>query len=281
MTHLNIAVSAVSPDLCHAAQRLAKKLNLPYLDTSEQEYFNFILILSETGLLLQHTKKKGLGNLQIDFLAGKIGYRLQHLYEQKQLLAKAMGEKPNLNIRILDLTAGLGNDGFILAQLGYSITLLERSAIIATLLKDGISRAISSKKYLHTDIPVIQIEAAIYLNELKQTKTLPHIIYLDPMYPHSKKSALAKREMRFLREIVGPDTDSEILLSLAMTYALHRIVVKRPRLADYLAKLKPHHSLYGKQHRFDVYLTPAPKRGETESEFSEREPPPFSLNIPD
>ena len=75
------------------------------------------------------------------------------------------------------------------------------------------------------------------------------------MYPHSTKSALAKKEMRFLRQLVGDDIDAANLLALALVCAKQRVVVKRPRLAPYLAKFKPQHSIFGKQHRLDVYFT--------------------------
>ncbi len=255
MTRSQIAVTSTELHFQQAAQHLAKQLTLPHINISKQENYDFILVLTQAGLILQHTKKKGLGRLQIDFVTGKLGYRLQHLREQKQLLAKAIGFKPHAKTSVLDLTAGLGNDGFVLAQLGYSVTLLERSAVIAALLKDGLYRALRYEKYSHIDIQLIHIDAIIYLKQIIQSEEFPHVIYLDPMYPHSNKSALVKKEMRFLREIVGHDTDTEILLPPAITCAQQRVVVKRPRLASYLGKLKPQHSIYGKQLRFDVYTT--------------------------
>jgi 16S rRNA (guanine1516-N2)-methyltransferase len=252
---LQIAVANTVVDLQHAAQSLAKQLVLPYTKISAREDFDFILLLTEKGLFLQHTKKRGLGSLHIDFLTGKIGYRLQHLREQKQLLAKAVGPKIHPKTYVLDLTAGLGNDGFVLAKLAYSLTLLERSAIIAALLKDGLQRVLNCKKYSHIDVRLIHVDATVYLNKIIQTKQFPNVIYLDPMYPQSNKSALAKKEMRFLRQIVGNDSDAESLLPLAMACAQQRVVVKRPRLTGHLGNVKPQHSIYGKQHRFDVYLT--------------------------
>ncbi|MES2142375.1 MAG: class I SAM-dependent methyltransferase [Pseudomonadota bacterium] len=247
------AITATEPCLRLAAQRLASQYLLPLIKISEQESFEFILILNEQGLSLQHTREKDSSNLQINFLKGEIAYRLRHIQDQKQLLAKALGRKIHPNATVLDLTAGLGNDGFVLAQLGFSVTLLERSSIIAALLSDGLQRALHHEKYSHINIQLIHVDATLFLKKILQTKQFPEVIYLDPMYPHSNKSALVKKEMRLLREIVGNDDDAETLLPLALTCA-QRVVVKRPRLAPFLAKLKPHHSIAGKQHRFDIYL---------------------------
>ena len=166
-----------------------------------------------------------------------------------------MGLKVNFKPTVLDATAGLGSDGFILAQLGCSVTLLERSPVIFALLRDGLNRAIKHPKYSLLSIKLIQTNSLIYLKKISTRKETPDIIYLDPMYPHSAKSALAKKEMRFLRQLVGDDIDAVNLLALALVCAKQRVVVKRPRLAPYLAKLKPQHSIFGKQHRLDVYFT--------------------------
>lgn len=248
-----IAVTATEPQQQLAAQNLAKQYLLPYIESSQQEKFAFILILSEKGLTLKNIEHKDWGNLKIDFLKGTIGYRLRHIQGQKQLLAKAIGSKTHSKASILDLTAGLGSDGFIFAQLGFVVTLLERSPIIAALLQDGLDRALNDKKYSASKIQLIHSEAKIYLNQI-DTGKLPDIIYLDPMYPHSNKSALAKKEMRFLRQIVGDDTDAQTLLPLALTHARKRVIVKRARSAPFLSTLKPQHSILGKQLRFDIYL---------------------------
>ncbi len=81
------------------------------------------------------------------------------------------------------------------------------------------------------------------------------MIYLDPMFPERKKSALSKLDMRIFHDIVGDDQDADTLLKTALSCATKRVVVKRPRLGAVLAGIKPHHSLVGKSSRFDVYIT--------------------------
>lgn len=254
-TNFSIAITCSEICLLSAAKEFAKKNSLPYIDYLERERFDYVLNLSSTGLYLEDVKKK-LGSLKIDFLHGKLAYRLRHLQNQKQLLAKAIGLKPNFKPIVLDATAGLGCDGFILARLGCPVILLERSPVIFLLLEDALKRVLKHTNHLPLSVKLIKTESLIYLKQISTClQASPEIIYLDPMYPHSNKSALVKKEMRFLRFLVGDDNDAPSLLKLALRCAKQRVVVKRPGLSNYLADIKPHHSIFGKQHRLDVYLT--------------------------
>jgi len=191
-----------------------------------------------------------MSDLYIDFLQGETGYRLRRVSVGNELLARAIGVTGNKKPIVLDVTAGLGRDGFVLATLGCDVTLVERSPVVAAALQDALQRALADSKYSQLKIQLIHADAISYLQQLK---IFPDVIYLDPMYPHRTKSALVKKEMRILRELVGEDADAPDVLRLALQRAKHRIVVKRPRLAVPLGDLKPHHSIEGKQHRFDIY----------------------------
>ena len=74
------------------------------------------------------------------------------------------------------------------------------------------------------------------------------------MFPQKEKSALVKKEMRMLQDVVGQDTDADELLNLARSIATQRVVVKRPAYAKFLAGVTPHTSIKTKKHRFDIYL---------------------------
>jgi 16S rRNA (guanine1516-N2)-methyltransferase len=82
----------------------------------------------------------------------------------------------------------------------------------------------------------------------------PDVVYLDPMFPHRKKSAAVKKEMRLFQQLLGSDDDADLLLEPALTLAKKRVVVKRPSGAPFLANKKPHIEMLGKANRFDVYL---------------------------
>jgi 16S rRNA (guanine1516-N2)-methyltransferase len=189
----------------------------------------------------------------IDFLTGKIGYRSKHL--TNELLAKAVGVKKNQILSVIDATAGLGRDGFILACLGCEVTMLERSPVVAESLQDALTRALSDAELAQKlSLKLINSDAKDYFLSLTAAQ-FPDVIYLDPMHPVRTKSALVKKDMRLLREIVGEDLDADMLLLIALNCAKRRVVVKRPRLALPLAERKPDIVMLGKHSRFDIYLT--------------------------
>lgn len=190
--------------------------------------------------------------IRIDFLSGKILYRIQHASLKKELLARAIGISPKERPRIIDATAGLGRDSLILAALGYEIILLERSPIIYAELKDALQRA-SHDKAIE---PIIARMHLIHADAISWLPTQPKadVIYLDPMFPLRQKSASVKKEMVIMQELLGTDKDTEKLLDVALSCATRRVVVKRPRLAERIAGKVPHFNLMGKSSRFDIYL---------------------------
>ncbi|BAW79507.1 SAM-dependent methyltransferase family protein [Candidatus Nitrosoglobus terrae] len=194
-------------------------------------------------------------SIYIDFVNGAMGYRCQHS-GHKELLARAIGLKNNLHLNVLDATAGLGRDGFVLASLGCRVLLIEQSPIISALLEDGLARASqASKTALAADrITLIQANSIDVMMKLS-AQDLPEVVYLDPMYPERTKSALVKKEMRLLRTLIGNDKNTPLLLKIALDCAQQRVVVKRPRLAPAIEGPKPDFMLEGKNTRFDVYLT--------------------------
>src|SRR6185312_14993152 len=172
--------------------------------------------------------------LTIDFLTGKMGYRSRHSRIGNELLAKAIGIKGAYKPTVIDATAGLGRDAFIMAILGCQVTMLERSTTIATLLQTALEQALIETKIV---LSLINVDAKNYFLTLKP-EHYPDVIYLDPMYPERKKSALVKKEMRVLRTIVRDDPDADELLKIALTHAKKRVVVKRAKTAPCLADLK-------------------------------------------
>ena len=74
------------------------------------------------------------------------------------------------------------------------------------------------------------------------------------MYPQRQKSAAVKKEMAYFHALVGGNDDDIALLQQAARSAEKRVVVKRPRLGEFLADLNPDYQYSGKSTRFDVYL---------------------------
>ncbi len=155
---------------------------------------------------------------------------------------------------MVDATAGLGRDSFILAAAGFSVRAIERHPAIACLLWDGLDRArLSPDGAAVADRIVLQWGVAHdILHDLSEQER-PDVVYMDPMFPERTKQALVKKEMRLFRDLVGDDLDGESLLDVALQTARKRVVVKRPRKADAVAGRKPGYQLLGKSSRFDVY----------------------------
>lgn len=167
-----------------------------------------------------------------------------------------MGLAKNPQASILDATAGLGRDAFVLAALGATLTLVERNPTVAALLADARLRALADP-----DTAAAAARTEIVCADARNlwppaSGTRFDVIYLDPMYPGRGKTALAKKELQLLRELAGPDADADELLAPALANAQRRVVVKRPLKAPPLAGREPSLRFAGTTARFDVYLVP-------------------------
>lgn len=186
----------------------------------------------------------------LDFTTGKMAYRLNQGIGRQQPLARAVGIKKDHMPTVLDATAGLGRDAFLLACCGCQITLLERSPLLYALLNDALQRA---QPVLSDIIERMQLHQADAQEYLQQSVSYD-VIYLDPMYPERSKTALVKQEMRIVRDVVGDDADIIATFERSLQTATQRVVVKRHRLALPLAEREPQYQIIGKTTRFDVYL---------------------------
>ena len=192
--------------------------------------------------------------LKCSFIEGPILHRLKYGKGRGQNLAKAVGMKSNKNRNIIDATAGLGYDSFILASLGANVTLIERSQKMHTLLQNGIDEGIS----FGGEIENIVNRMELLFGDSKDIlpKLTPEVIMIDTMYKDRKKTALVKNNMRLVREIVGPDSDYIELLKIALNCAKNRVVLKQPRYAEPIKEItKCSHQILGKTIRYDVFMT--------------------------
>jgi 16S rRNA (guanine1516-N2)-methyltransferase len=251
-------VTSTTSTLAPLAQTLAQTLRLPFMAHLEEAAHHslYLLIMTPAHLALQKTQQQKTAPFYIDFLSRNLSYRCQQASLRRERLARALGCHPQEQIYIVDATAGLGRDSFMLATLGFELTLLERSPILYALLQDAMKRAsqvpmlapiIEKMHLIHTD-------AIPWLQALSITQQ-PAIIYLDPMFPKRRKAALAKKDMQLLQAVLPDDLDSASLFTTAYTCAAQRIIVKRPRLAPFIMEKKPSFTLSGTSSRFDVYLT--------------------------
>lgn len=248
---------------------IAQQLQLPICTTRKHndlpacEKYDFYLVyqdeIEQTPLSLA-APDGDLGNpFYLDFAHGALAHRRQYGGGRKQPLARAMGLKPGINPTVVDATAGLGRDSFVLATLGCQVRLIERSDVLATLLDDALQRGKGDQEIgeIIARMQLIRTNAIDWLKNCAD-KNRPDVVYLDPMYPHRSKSALVKKEMRVLRALVGDDEDAGELLAAALVCARKRVVVKRPKSAppitpDAQIKLKPAAAVSSKNTRYDIY----------------------------
>ncbi len=190
--------------------------------------------------------------LSIDFLEPQWLRRFQKVHNETQLIKRAIGISPKENIQVWDATAGLGRDAMVLASLGYRVISVERSEIVYLMLKDAYRRALDSSELKETlsRLNFVFGDSKKLLGQLAANER-PEVIYLDPMYPSSKKSAQPKKEMQILRKILGSDENLKELLAIAKKTAIKKVIVKNSPRADF--DEVPKHSLESKSVRFDIF----------------------------
>lgn len=193
------------------------------------------------------------GALRVDFVTGAVGHRLRFGGGRGQDLPKAMGLRAGKTPKIVDATAGLGRDAFLLASLGAEVTLIERSPEMHALLCEGLARA-KAEGGIFAEIVA---RMTLLFGDAKDLLPTLHgeAILIDPMHPPRKNSALVKRELRQVREIVGTDQDCAELLRVALESASKRVVLKWPAKADPIAGIRAcSHQIIGKSTRYDVFM---------------------------
>lgn len=224
----------------------------------------FQLQLTGEHLQLVDREEPSSGAVVVDFVGGAVGHRRRFGGGRGQPIAKAVGLKGGASPSVVDATGGLGRDAFVLASLGCQVTLLERSPVVAALLEDGLSRAARDEEigaWVSERLRLVHADAVEWMNDL-QDGAFPEVVYLDPMFPHRRKSALVKKEMRLLQHLLGGDEDADALLPAALRIARKRVVVKRPDYAPDLAGMHPSMRITSKKNRFDVYVRAAMSSGD-------------------
>jgi len=269
---VNVAVTAAVDDeaVRSRARSLATELGLPYVpdfarcsrDASRRERTRpapmpvLLLTFSERGLELRDAHRPLVGPISVDFSSGPVGYRRKSGLSRRQPIALAVGLRRG-PVEVVDATAGLARDSFLLAAMGCPVIAVERSPILGALVRDGLARARAegppALQAIVNRITLVVADARHLLAGVRDT-FVPDVVYLDPMYPPKKKAALPKKEMRICRRLVGDDLDAGELLAVARRVAQHRVVVKRPRHAPPLAP-GPAMTFAGKLVRYDVYHT--------------------------
>lgn len=168
-----------------------------------------------------------------------------------ELLFKATGAARPRPPRVVDATAGLCREAFLMASAGAEVWALERERALFELARDALRRcaapAAARLRLEHAD-------ALARLPALAEGEA--EVVYLDPMFPHRDKSAAVAREAQVLQALAAaPPDEGEAgrLLAAALAAAVYRVVVKRPLRAPPLPGPAPTASITGTVIRYDVY----------------------------
>jgi len=239
---------------------MARKFALNHgLNVTRQETANSTFLLHYKQDYLELIDRQNNTAIHVDFLTGALAHRRKFGGGKGQAIAKAIGMKQyKLPLQVLDVTAGLAKDAFVLACLGCSVTMIERNPVVAELVNYALIKASNAEAFQaikNQGFELIHNDAMSYLQALKSK---PDIIYIDPMYPERKKSAAVKKNMQMLQNLLGhsahKESEENELLKLALTRAKKRVVIKRPKGAPCLSDKKPTTSIDTKTTRYDVYV---------------------------
>lgn len=213
--------------------------------------------LREVGLELKYTEggltlTDGKLSIMVDFKDMLPRLKQSNLQNEMQVKAARIKGQP-MPQKIIDATAGFGEDSLILAAAGFDVDLYEFDDIIALLLEDGLDRA----KNIPELAPIVarmHFHHADSIQAMQNLDYLPDSILLDPMFPSRSKSAMIKKKFQLLQKIESPCSVEEELLNAAIAANPKRIIIKRPLKGPFLADKKPSYSLEGKAIRYDCFV---------------------------
>lgn len=254
-----IVVTTASPALVEAARARAHDLGVPFVEDADGVPAGTLtLVLDDLGWSLVDPAPGAPGAVRADLVGGGLGDRLRMGGRGEGRLGSALGLKRHPAARVLDATAGLGRESVLAAALGCTVVACERSAIVATLLRDALDRAACEAGLAHVlaRIDLRVTDARDELAALSEDER-PDVVLVDPMFPERSKAARAKKEMQLLQRLLGPDdpADTVALVTAALATARRRVVLKRPAHAPQLAGVRPHDlEVPGRAARYDVYV---------------------------
>lgn len=232
-----IAICPDTPDELAAAQALGLRLGIPLSNAAP-----ILLMVGKHACWLRRVAAPQL-DWMIDFSSPQYQHNFAQRTRHNDPLSRAIGLHKKSDLRVLDMTAGLGKDALWLSQCGAHVTMLERHPVLAYLLTQAVE-AIGAK------MEVICEDAKDYLATIS-THTFD-VGYYDPMFAPRSKTALVKKDMQLLQALHGDEMPDPSIISLAKS-VIPKIVVKRGKTDPVLLE-GVHHELMTKVTRFDVYI---------------------------
>lgn len=253
MSDTSVFVWPETPEQDARADELSHRLGVPRIE--EPLPGSFCLKVTAEYLELVQIGEDGRvpAGIVVDFASGPMR-QLVRSAGKSQPLAKAVGAAKSPPY-VLDATAGLGKDTLFLATVGCRVLALEKNPLVFALLEDGYRRGLEDSlvgEILRERVQFALGDSTEYLENVKPQEA-PDVVYLDPMFPESKKSALPKKEMQIFRALIKEKIDEPRLFEAAIAKAKIRVVVKRPSSSEPLAEPITHR-FDGKMVSYDSYL---------------------------
>jgi len=233
------------------AEEFAEQLAVPLYDVVDKKTAEDFFLTWRNGelkLLDKDLLKKG--GLSVD-IAPRNGEQRSWPAPKEGALAQAIGRKTKT---VIDATTGWAQDSLHIFRMGYDLRCIERSPIMLALLQDAFLRLEQVDWMQRLNLSAPQLLAGNAIDVLANLEFAPDCIYIDPMFPPKrKKSALPKKSMLILRDLLGDDLDRESLFDAAFSATAKKVIVKCPDHAEPLGG-KPTESFGSKLLRYDVYL---------------------------
>lgn len=229
---------------------IARRINADLVDGTEIQVPEHELYLryDSTGLSLVNDSLEMKGDFTQ--LRNRI---LQKNLEHEMIVRAVRIKDAGKTIKVLDATAGMGEDSFILAAAGFDVVLYEYDGVIAALLEDALLRA-SDEDDLGPIVQRMTVHNGDSIEAMKKLHGDADVIFLDPMFPKRTKSAMIGKKFQLLQQLEAPCTDENELMMAAIGACPQKIVVKRPTKGQTLAGIKPDFSYEGKAVRYDCLI---------------------------
>jgi len=233
------------------AQTFANQLAVPlYKVVSKETPEDFFLTWRDGELKLIDKDLLKKGGLSVD-IHPRNGEQRSWPAPKEGALAQAIGRKTRT---VIDATTGWAQDSLHIFRMGYDLQCIERSPIMLALLADAFKRLEEVDWMQRLNLSSPKLLAGNAIDVLANLDHAPDCIYIDPMFPPKrKKSALPKKSMLILRDLLGDDLDRGSLFEAAFSATAKKVVVKCPDHAEPLGG-KPTESFGSKLLRYDVYL---------------------------
>lgn len=161
-----------------------------------------------------------------------------------ELVRACFGRTNAIGRSVLDPFAGWGVDALTLAARGAMVSCSDVEPALCALLRD-LARRFGGDLSVGVECTPADARLASASSEFD-------VVYLDPMFPPQKKSALPSKRLQYLAQLCPPaEPDLELVLPAARRIARKRVVLKRRRRDPVLGE--PAWQIDGTTVRYDVY----------------------------